>query len=44
MAAAHVRGDVDGKTALKAMICIDEIRGRLSEVNTSVTPTTVTLL
>merc|ERR1719190_225813 len=25
-------GNIDGKTALKAMICIDEIRGRLAEV------------
>lgn len=32
MAAAQVRGDIDGKKALKAMICIDEIRGRLAEV------------
>jgi len=27
-----VRGDIDGKTALRAMICLDEIRGRLAEV------------
>merc|ERR1712227_565084 len=26
-----VRGDIDGKTALRAMICLDEIRGRLAE-------------
>eukprot|EP00397_Hematodinium_sp_SG-2012_P025943 GEMP01027143.1.p1 GENE.GEMP01027143.1~~GEMP01027143.1.p1 ORF type:complete len:552 (+),score=157.20 GEMP01027143.1:102-1757(+) len=32
VAAALVRGDIDGKQALRAMICIDEIRGRLSEV------------
>merc|ERR1711953_219448 len=32
MAAAHVTGKVDGKTALRAMICLDEIRGRLAEV------------
>merc|ERR1719387_1291914 len=32
VAAAQVTGKVDGKTALKAMICIDEIRGRLAEV------------
>ncbi len=28
MAAGEVRGALDGKTALKAMICLDEIRGR----------------
>merc|ERR1719384_2879507 len=32
MAAAQVTGDVDGKKALLAMICSDEIRGRLAEV------------
>jgi len=32
VAAAQVMGNVDGKTALKAMIAIDEIRGRLAEV------------
>jgi len=32
VAAAQVTGTIDGKTALKAMICIDEIRGRLAEV------------
>merc|ERR1719262_1114332 len=32
IAAAQVTGKVDGKTALKAMIAIDEIRGRLAEV------------
>merc|ERR1719428_2675738 len=32
IAAAQVTGKVDGKTALRAMICIDEIRGRLAEV------------
>jgi 2-methylcitrate dehydratase len=32
IAAAQVRGDIDGKTALRAMICLDEIRGRLAEV------------
>merc|ERR1719362_943906 len=32
MAAAQVTGNIDGKTALKAMICLDEIRGRLAEV------------
>jgi 2-methylcitrate dehydratase len=32
VAAAQVAGNIDGKTALKAMICIDEIRGRLAEV------------
>jgi len=32
VAASQVMGNVDGKTALKAMICIDEIRGRLAEV------------
>merc|ERR1719410_890971 len=32
MAAAQVTGKIDGKTALKAMICLDEIRGRLAEV------------
>jgi len=32
VAAAQVTGNVDGKTALKAMIAIDEIRGRLAEV------------
>merc|ERR1719359_1662783 len=32
LAAAQVTGNVDGKTALRAMICIDEIRGRLAEV------------
>merc|ERR1719436_778824 len=32
VAAAQVTGKVDGKTALRAMICLDEIRGRLAEV------------
>lgn len=32
MAAAQVTGKVDGKKALLAMICSDEIRGRLAEV------------
>ena len=32
VAAAQVTGEVDGKTALRAMICLDEIRGRLAEV------------
>eukprot|EP00929_Paragymnodinium_shiwhaense_P043813 TRINITY_DN22501_c0_g1_i1.p1 TRINITY_DN22501_c0_g1~~TRINITY_DN22501_c0_g1_i1.p1 ORF type:complete len:572 (+),score=171.19 TRINITY_DN22501_c0_g1_i1:72-1787(+) len=32
MAAAQVTGNVDGKKALRAMICLDEIRGRLAEV------------
>merc|ERR1719326_1970132 len=32
VAAAQVTGNVDGKTALRAMICSDEIRGRLAEV------------
>merc|ERR1719375_516589 len=32
IAAAQVMGNIDGKTALKAMICVDEIRGRLAEV------------
>ncbi|CAD7970404.1 unnamed protein product [Amoebophrya sp. A25] len=32
LAAAEVKGKLDGKTALKAMICNDEIRGRLAEV------------
>eukprot|EP00933_Yihiella_yeosuensis_P025254 TRINITY_DN1960_c0_g1_i1.p1 TRINITY_DN1960_c0_g1~~TRINITY_DN1960_c0_g1_i1.p1 ORF type:complete len:566 (-),score=157.27 TRINITY_DN1960_c0_g1_i1:164-1861(-) len=32
MAAAQVTGNVDGKKALLAMICHDEIRGRLAEV------------
>jgi len=32
MAAAQVTGRVDGRTALRAMICLDEIRGRLAEV------------
>merc|ERR1719316_831588 len=32
MAAAQVRGDIDGKTALRGMIAVDEIRGRLAEV------------
>merc|ERR1719487_2276301 len=32
VAASQVTGKVDGKTALKAMICLDEIRGRLAEV------------
>merc|ERR1712048_1044356 len=32
VAASQVTGNIDGKTALKAMICIDEIRGRLAEV------------
>jgi 2-methylcitrate dehydratase len=31
VAASQVTGNIDGKTALKAMICIDEIRGRLAE-------------
>lgn len=32
VAAAQVTGNVDGKKALLAMICLDEIRGRLAEV------------
>merc|ERR1719436_1187323 len=32
VAAAQVTGTVDGKMALRAMICLDEIRGRLAEV------------
>merc|ERR1719199_81499 len=32
VAAAQVTGKVDGKTALRAMICLDEIRDRLAEV------------
>jgi len=32
IAAAQVTGKIDGKTALRAMIAIDEIRGRLAEV------------
>merc|ERR1712048_942556 len=32
IAAAQVTGKIDGEKALKAMICIDEIRGRLAEV------------
>merc|ERR1719277_2017531 len=32
IAAAQVTGCVDGKAALRAMICLDEIRGRLAEV------------
>merc|ERR1719356_560775 len=32
MAAAQVTGNIDGKKALLAMICLDEIRGRLAEV------------
>merc|ERR1711865_1178932 len=32
VAAAQVVGNIDGKTALKAMIAVDEIRGRLAEV------------
>jgi len=32
MAAAQVTGNVDGKKALRAMIAVDEIRGRLAEV------------
>jgi 2-methylcitrate dehydratase len=32
LAAAQVTGNVDGKKALRAMIAIDEIRGRLAEV------------
>merc|ERR1719387_2684406 len=32
IAAAQVTGNVDGKKALRAMICLDEIRGRLAEV------------
>jgi 2-methylcitrate dehydratase len=32
VAAAQVTGKVDGKKALLAMICLDEIRGRLAEV------------
>merc|ERR1719491_1711704 len=31
VAAAQVTGNIDGKKALKAMICLDEIRGRLAE-------------
>mmetsp|Transcript_13343 Transcript_13343/g.31330 ORF Transcript_13343/g.31330 Transcript_13343/m.31330 type:complete len:566 (+) Transcript_13343:34-1731(+) len=32
VAAAQVTGEVDGAKALRAMICLDEIRGRLAEV------------
>jgi len=32
MAAAQVTGEIDGQKALRAMICLDEIRGRLAEV------------
>merc|ERR1719373_599644 len=32
VAAAQVTGKVSGKQALRAMICVDEIRGRLAEV------------
>merc|ERR1712137_759315 len=32
IAAAQVTGKIDGKQALRAMICVDEIRGRLAEV------------
>merc|ERR1719461_2420869 len=32
VAAAQVTGQIDGKQALRAMICLDEIRGRLAEV------------
>merc|ERR1719326_2523217 len=32
IAAAQVTGNIDGKKALLAMICLDEIRGRLAEV------------
>merc|ERR1712113_607295 len=32
LAAAQVTGNVDGRKALLAMICLDEIRGRLAEV------------
>jgi 2-methylcitrate dehydratase len=32
VAAAQVRGDIDGATASRAMIALDEIRGRLAEV------------
>mmetsp|Transcript_64203 Transcript_64203/g.139667 ORF Transcript_64203/g.139667 Transcript_64203/m.139667 type:complete len:573 (-) Transcript_64203:305-2023(-) len=32
MAAAQVTGSIDGKQALRGMICLDEIRGRLAEV------------
>merc|ERR1719463_971456 len=32
LAAAQVTGKVDGQKALRAMICLDEIRGRLAEV------------
>merc|ERR1712061_535996 len=32
VAAAQVVGGISGKKALKAMICLDEIRGRLAEV------------
>lgn len=32
VAAAQVTGNIDGKKALLAMICLDEIRGRLAEV------------
>jgi len=32
IAAAQVTGNVDGKKALLAMVCLDEIRGRLAEV------------
>jgi len=32
MAASQVTGNIDGKKALLAMICVDEIRGRLAEV------------
>merc|ERR1719204_69239 len=32
MAAAQVTGEIGGQKALRAMICLDEIRGRLAEV------------
>jgi len=32
VAASQVTGRIDGKTSLRAMICLDEIRGRLAEV------------
>merc|ERR1719375_379256 len=32
IAAAQVMGNIDGEKALRAMICLDEIRGRLAEV------------
>jgi len=32
IAAAQVNGKINGRTCLRAMICLDEIRGRLAEV------------